>query len=207
MITCLVAEHKRVLFVAEKRAAIDAVLRRLEGRSLSELVLDIHDGVKNKRKIAQDLDAALRTISQIPVPDVADLHRGLSNRVRRIDDHAAVVNEVRDPWGVSLFNAQARLMRIPQRQRSMLRVRGGMLQELAGEAAERARDDLREYAELQDQVHTPWAGADIRSREDAELASDMARNLSAVAAARTGTAQRHLQGAGRTAAGDVYRMR
>ena len=180
MIICLVAEHKRVLFVAEKRAAIDAVLRRLEGRSLSGLVLDIHDGVKNKRKIAQDLDAALHAISQIPVPDVADLHRGLSNRVQRIDDHAAVMNEVREPWGVSLFNAQARLMRIPQRQRSMLRVRGGMLQGLAGEAAERARDDLREYAGLQDQVHAPWAGAAIRSREDAELASDMTRNLSAV---------------------------
>jgi very-short-patch-repair endonuclease len=179
MIASLVAERKSVLFVAEKRAAIDAVLRRLDGRNLSGLVLDIHDGVKNKRKIAQDLDAALHAISQIPVPDVSELHRGLANRVQRIDDHAAVMNEVRQPWGVSLFNVQARLMRIPEQQRSTVRVRGDMLQALSGEAAERARDDLWEYAGLQGQIHPPWAGAAIRSREEAELASDMARNLNA----------------------------
>jgi very-short-patch-repair endonuclease len=187
MIACLVAEQKRVLFVAEKRAAIDAVLRRLDGRNLSGLVLDIHDGVKNKRKIAQDLDAALHAVGQIPVPDVTDLHRGLVSRVQRIDEHAAVMNEVRRPWGVSFFNAQARLMRIPQQQQwSTLRVRGDTLQALSGEEADRARDDLREYAGLQGQIHRPWVGAAIRSREDAELASDIARNLSAMLPAELG---------------------
>ncbi len=180
MIACLVAEGKHVLFVAEKRAAIDAVLRRLDRRNLGGLVLDIHDGVKNKRQIARDLDAALHAISQIPVPDVAELHRRLAHRGQRVDEHAAVMNEVRKPWGVSLFNAQARLMRIPQRQQSMLRVRGGMLQALSGETADHARDDLQEYAGLHGQVHAPWAGAAIRSREAAEFASDMARNLSAI---------------------------
>ena len=149
-------------------------------RNLSGLVLDIHDGVKNKRKVAQDLDAALHAIGQIPAPDVAELHRRLADRVRRIDEHAAVMNEVRRPWGVSLFNAQARLMRIPERQWSTLRVRGDMLQVLSGEAADRARDDLQEYAGLQGQIHAPWAGAAIKSRQEAEFASDMARNLSAM---------------------------
>ena len=179
MIASLVAEQKRVLFVAEKRAAIDAVLRRLDGRNLSGLVLDIHDGVKNRRKVAQDLDDALHAISQIPAPDVAELHRKLADRVQRIDQHAAVMNEVRQPWGISLFNAQARLMRIPEQQRSTLRVRRDKLQALSAEAADRARNDLREYAGLQGQIHAPWADAAIRSREEAELASDMARNLSA----------------------------
>ena len=180
MIACLVADGRHVLFVAEKRAAIDAVLRYLGRRNLGGLVLDIHDGVKNKRGIAQDLDAALHAIGQVPVPDVAELQRRLEHRVQRVDEHAAVMNEVREPWGVSLFDAQARLMRIPERQRSTLRVRGGMLQALSGEAADHARDDVQEYAGLHGQIHAPWEGAIIRSREAAERAIEMASNLSAV---------------------------
>jgi hypothetical protein len=180
VIASLAAEGKHVLFVAEKRAAIDAVLRRLSGKNLDELVLDIHDGVKNKRKIAQDLDAALRAIGQIPAADVEELHRRLADRVRRADEHAAVMNEVRKPWGVSLFDAQARLMTIPERQRFALRVRGYTLKGLSGEAADRAREDLLEYAGIPSHIHVPWAGAAVSSREAAQLASDTARNLSAV---------------------------
>jgi very-short-patch-repair endonuclease len=179
VIASLIAEGKHVLFVAEKRAAIDAVLRRLGGRNLGGMVLDIHDGVKNKRKIAQDLDAALRAIGQIPEPDVADLHRRLTDRVRRADQHAAAMNEARAPWGISLFDAQAGLMRISERQRSTLRVRGENLKELSGEKADSSRDDLREYTRLRDQVRGPWAGAAIPSHAAAQDASDMARNLSA----------------------------
>ncbi len=44
MIAALIAAHKKVLFVAEKRAAIDAVLKYLdETTGLASLVLDVHD--------------------------------------------------------------------------------------------------------------------------------------------------------------------
>ena len=53
LVSTLVARGKRVLFVAEKRAAIDAVLRRLEDVGLGDLVLDLHGGAGSKREIAQ----------------------------------------------------------------------------------------------------------------------------------------------------------
>jgi very-short-patch-repair endonuclease len=177
MIASLVAEGKHVLFVAEKRAAIDAVAQRLERLGLSGLVLDIHDGVQNKRRMAQELDAAFRAVRQVAAPDVSDLHRRLSDRVRRADDHAAVMRESRSPWDISLFDAQARLMRIPSQQRSPLRMRNEVLRRLAGELVDQIRDDLREYASLLGRVDAVWAGADIRTREQAQLANDTAQRL------------------------------
>jgi predicted deacylase len=44
-----------VLFVAEKRAAIDAVLDRLRRVGLDDLVLDLHDGAGSRRMLAQNL--------------------------------------------------------------------------------------------------------------------------------------------------------
>jgi hypothetical protein len=55
LIASLAARGKRVLFVAEKRAAIDAVVDRLNRVGLGGLVLDLHDGAGSKRKLAQDL--------------------------------------------------------------------------------------------------------------------------------------------------------
>jgi primosomal protein N' len=51
LIAALVARGRKVLFVAEKRAAIDAVLSRLKGVDLGEVVLDIHDGTRDRPRI------------------------------------------------------------------------------------------------------------------------------------------------------------
>ena len=63
LIASLAAEGKSALFVAEKRAAIDAVLSRLDRLGLGDLVLDAYDGPTNKRATAQQfarsLDAAV----------------------------------------------------------------------------------------------------------------------------------------------------
>ena len=53
LITALVAHGRKVLFVAEKRAAIDAVLSRLKGVELGDMVLDIHEGTRDRQRIAQ----------------------------------------------------------------------------------------------------------------------------------------------------------
>jgi hypothetical protein len=48
LIAALVAHGRKVLFVAEKRAAIDAVLSRLKGVELGDMVLDIHEGTRDR---------------------------------------------------------------------------------------------------------------------------------------------------------------
>ena len=59
LIATLVARGRKVLFVAEKRAAIDAVLSRLKGVGLGGMVLDIHEGTRDRLRIARDLGDTL----------------------------------------------------------------------------------------------------------------------------------------------------
>ncbi len=70
LIATLVARGRKVLFVAEKRAAIDAVLSRLKGVGLGGMVLDIHEGTRDRLRIARDLgdtlDEAQRTAGAGP---------------------------------------------------------------------------------------------------------------------------------------------
>jgi hypothetical protein len=178
-IAALIAAGKRVLFVAEKRAAIDAVLKYLDKAQLSPLVLDIHDGVRTKRTIAEALQAALDAVGQVTEPNLGELHRKLADRRRQIDEHAAAMNEIREPWRVSFFDAQAEFETIPEPLRSATRVRGEALIALSGEAKDRARDGFREIARIRRVLHAPWVGANIPSREAAQHASDLARRLSA----------------------------
>jgi predicted DNA-binding WGR domain protein len=55
LIADLVARGKRVLFVCEKRAAIDVVYHRLRQRGLHDLVCLIHDSQADKREFVMDL--------------------------------------------------------------------------------------------------------------------------------------------------------
>jgi hypothetical protein len=60
-----VANKKTVLFVAEKRAAIDAVVNRLEKQGLAGVVLDLH-GEPDKKTIATNLLAVIKSHSFAP---------------------------------------------------------------------------------------------------------------------------------------------
>ena len=88
-----------MLFVAEKRAAIDAVLSRLKGVDLGEPVLDIHDGTRDRPRIARDLGETLDLAQRAAAPEDTGLHRRLLDRQRRLNEHAAALHEVHEPWG------------------------------------------------------------------------------------------------------------
>src|SRR6266511_1027104 len=89
LIATLVARGQRVLFVAEKRAAISAVTDRLARCGLDSLVMDVHDGTAARRRIAADLKAALDHASRIALPDLTRLHETLADRRSRLNDHVA----------------------------------------------------------------------------------------------------------------------
>ena len=70
LIATLAARGQRILFVAEKRAAIDAVLDRLNRVGLGDLVLDLHEGAGSRRKLAAEIARALHTVGTVPKPDM-----------------------------------------------------------------------------------------------------------------------------------------
>jgi very-short-patch-repair endonuclease len=180
LIAALVARGRKVLFVAEKRAAIDAVLSRLKGASLGEVVLDIHEGTKDRVRIARELGDAMAEAEQVQEPDVGDLHRRLVDRHRRLTRHAAALHQRHQPWGLAPFQVQSALLGVPDEARVGVRLDNPQL--ISTERADRIRDELREFAYLGGFTlrpdKTPWFTAAVRSPEDARKASELAARLS-----------------------------
>src|SRR5215472_11863718 len=98
LIAAMVARGRKVLFVAEKRAAMDAVLSRLVGVGLGELVLDIHEGTRDRQRIAAGLGATLNLAEHATAPDTTALHRRLTDRLQRLRRHATALHKVHEPW-------------------------------------------------------------------------------------------------------------
>jgi hypothetical protein len=51
------------------------VLTRLKGAGLGEVVLDIHEGTRDRQRIAADLGGAPDRAGRTPLPDVDGLRR------------------------------------------------------------------------------------------------------------------------------------
>jgi len=176
----LVARGRKVLFVAEKRAAIDAVLSRLKGVDLGELVLDIHEGTRDRQRIAADLGASLDVAQQTATPDDTRLRRRLAERQRRLSDHVTALHEAHPPWGLTPFAVQSALLGVPAGARNSVRLPAP--ERISGVQADEIRDELREFAHLGGFTmrpdSTPWFGAALRSAEDAREACQLAARLS-----------------------------
>jgi very-short-patch-repair endonuclease len=181
LIASLVADGKRVLFVAEKRAAIAAVTDRLARRGLGHLVMDVHDGTATRRRVAAELRAAFDQAERIALPDLTDLHERLADRRARLRGYAHALHAPREPWGVSVFTARSTLVGLARSgaATSRTRWRGTELAALDEPAARRVRERLREYAGLGGLggSASPWAGASVRTGEQAQAAYVTAEDL------------------------------
>ncbi|GIJ61945.1 AAA domain-containing protein [Virgisporangium aurantiacum] len=170
LITSLVARGKRVLFVAEKRAAITAVTDRLARRGLGQLVMDVHDGTSARRRIAADLKSAYESAARTALPDLAELHGTLVDRRSRLAEHVIALHEPREPWGVSVFEAQSALLASPPPL--PVRLRGSPLLGVTEVVARQVREALREYASLGGlgPAASPWHESTVHSGEQAQEA-------------------------------------
>src|SRR6266571_3892191 len=179
LIAALVAWGRKVLFVAEKRAAIDAVLSRLKGVDLGDMVLDIHEGTRDRLRIAKDLGNTLDLAQRATDPDVTDLHRRLIDRQQRLTEHVTALHEEHKPWGVTPFQVQSALLGIPAEARTPVRL--GAPERITRERADRIRDNLREFAHLGAFTlrpkSTPWFGATLRTPDQARQACDLTSRL------------------------------
>ncbi|NRQ40321.1 AAA family ATPase, partial [Nonomuraea sp. NN258] len=179
LVAALVARGRKVLFVAEKRAAIDAVLSRLKGADLGDLVLDIHEGTRDRLRIARDLGDTLDLAQAVTDGPEQELDRRLVDRQRRLSRHVAGLHEAHAPWGLSAFQIQSALLGIPEGARTPVRL--GQADRLDARTADRVRDDLRDFAHLGGFAlrpgSTPWYGAALRTPEQARQAADLACRL------------------------------
>ncbi|KRF43044.1 DNA helicase [Terrabacter sp. Soil811] len=179
LIASLAAEGKSTLFVAEKRAAIDAVLSRLDRLGLGDLVLDAYDGPTNKRATAQQFAKSLDAAVENDTPETDRTTATLRDRRARLQKHVEALHAVRDPWGVSAHEAQQALVELGTRTppptchvRLGSRDLAGLSRPRVVELGRRLRDAAGLGAWTRD-GDDPWFGARILTADDAARALDV----------------------------------
>src|SRR3990172_425470 len=176
-----VAEGRRVLFVAEKRAALDAVIKRLSHPDvgLSHLVLDLHGASVSRKEVMARLAHALEQIRHaVPADGAEAVHREYEARRKQLNEHARRVNTVREPTGLSVNRMIGRLLRLPAAAKSALRLRGDTLAAITAERADEVKRWILEGAAnptlLLGTDSSPWNNADITDGHRAQQALDLA---------------------------------
>ena len=180
LITQCVAEGRRVLFVAEKRAALDAVIKRLSNPDvgLGHLVLDLHGASVSRKDVMAQIAHALEQIrNALPVDGAEVIHREFEVRRKQLNEHARRVNQIRQPTGLSVNQMVGRLLRLPAAAKSALRLHGEALTALTAEREREVRQWILEAAANSTLFlgtdPSPWNNADIRDGRGAQEALEL----------------------------------
>lgn len=190
LLTRAIADGKRVLFVAEKRAALDVVSSRLDSVGMGPFALDLHDKsskpavVRDQIKQALDLtaefdDQFLRAMSE-------DLHSARRSLARYAD-------RLHEPNNVGLSLYRARTQQLAHHaELTPVPVSPDQIVRLTAEQQQVVREQLRTIADVADlarpRPHHPW-GFVRRPVSDAAALTNAARVFSeALSKVPTGSA-------------------
>jgi very-short-patch-repair endonuclease len=185
LIATLSARGKSVLFVAEKRAAIDAVLDRLRDKGLAELVLDMHDGPGAKRKLAQDLKKSIDDISAARVLDMTVEQEQLVHRRDALIAHTEAMHKQDPRWAISPFELLCELIGIPESSQSEQRFGSRALAALDAETYRRLQESVEQFIAIGGfsiaTADNPWLAAleagTITTPEEAAAVSEAMTNF------------------------------
>ncbi len=182
IISTLVAQGKRVLFVAEKRAALEAVYKRLEQTGLSHIALDLHGAGISQKAVMGKVSSTLQKIRNAVDPDYHGLHAKFEDRRKRVIHHVQSLHQPLRASGLSPYEMQVGLIDTMHSAPSRTRWRGTDLENLTKTAVANVEDLLREargLASLVDRTDpSPWTHSSLADGQHVQLALDAALRLS-----------------------------
>lgn len=111
IIAAVVHAGKRVLFVAEKMAALEVVKRRLEHIGLGDLCLELHSNKARKRDVLEQLARAM-DLARPVLAGVEENARELERTRRTLDEHADAMHTPDTPSMLTPFRAVGELVRL-----------------------------------------------------------------------------------------------
>ncbi|MBI3695176.1 MAG: DUF4011 domain-containing protein [Acidobacteria bacterium] len=180
VVATLAATGHRVLFVAEKRAALEVVLRRLNTVGLGHLAIDLHGADLSPKKVMQQVADALGKVRNAVPVDAQKVHTQLVDRRARLGDHIKRLHSRREPTGLSVYEMQGKLLRLSNTIHPATRWRGDELNRITPDVAERIVDLLVEAAGFESLFlktdPSPWTGAKLPDGSAVENALDVARH-------------------------------
>lgn len=111
IIAAAIADQKKVLFVAEKMAALEVVWRRLDHIGLGVACLELHSHKANKRTLLQEL----RNTWQLGAPTYQNGQATITQLTQARDElnaHAMRLHQVLEPSALAPFDAYGHLVRL-----------------------------------------------------------------------------------------------
>jgi very-short-patch-repair endonuclease len=181
LIATLAANGKRALFVAEKRAALEVVLRRLRDVGLDHLAIDLHGADVAPKRVMEQIARTLETVRHSTPVDANGTHARLVDRRARLNAHVERIHIKRAPAGKSVYELQGLLLLLSRKADSKSRWRGPELAKLTPEIAASGRDLLCEAAGFAPLFlrtdPSPWTGAGIRDGVGVQSALSLVRRI------------------------------
>ncbi len=181
----LAADGKRVLVLAQKRAALTDLHARLGRAGLGDLVLDLHDGPLDRGRVARLVRASIDGPRRAAEPDVHDVEASLHAYRDRLERHRGAMHESRAPWGVTVADAHDALSRLSRGRRaptSRVRLTGDILARLdaqgRGHAAALLTEAAGHGAWTEERGKDPWARARVTTEADRRRSADLVADLS-----------------------------
>src|SRR5262249_11841323 len=135
LITTLAASGRRILFVAEKRAALEVVLGRLRDVGLDHLALDLHGADLSRRAIMERLKSRLQRVRETLPVDVDGPHQRFADQRARLNEHVSRIHRSCPPAGKSVYELEGLLLRPALETEVVTRWRGAELERLDAAAA------------------------------------------------------------------------
>ncbi len=181
LIAEMAARGKRILFVAEKRAALEAVLKRLEQCGLGHLTLDLHGAsISKKAVMAKIADTLTKIQNSLPVYSES-IFREFEETRSKLNEHAERINSPRKPTGYSVQKIEGLLLRLPKEASTNARLRGPILLKLIPTEAQKIRQWISEAASQHllflGTAISPWNNAKIYAGGSAQHANDEAKRI------------------------------
>ncbi|MCP3973039.1 MAG: DUF4011 domain-containing protein, partial [bacterium] len=179
LISSLAAHGKTVLFVAEKRAAIGAVTRRLEAAGCGDLVLDLHDG-SARRDVARSLATSIDAVDHLLAHTTVAAHADLAVTRKKLVAHRRQMHLNREPWDLSFSELQS-MLGTPDLETTGLRLSAEKLQLWTESGRREVRSRLAQWQRhtqrLDEDPTGMWSTSAIRSAEEAAASRADAEEL------------------------------
>jgi hypothetical protein len=158
-----VADGKRVLFVAEKRAALDVVARRLEAVGMGPFALDLHDKGSRPAVVRAQIRTALEHAVQVDEQGLAADGDDLRSARRSLARYANRLHET-NAAGLSLYSAHTGILSVGDSV-PPLPVSPAAVAGLTAESVSAVRHALAGLADVADLARPrpghPWGFVDV----------------------------------------------
>ncbi len=181
LIATLVANGKKILFVAEKRAALEVVMNRLAAVGLDHLAIDLHGAEQTPKKVMERIARTLSMVRDAPRPAPDGVHDQFVDRRNKLNQHDTKMHTACAPAHLTIFAMQGKLLRLPTNTASPVRWRGPDLMQITPKVAERVLDLLREAGGFEALFHrcdpSPWTGVELKDGQSVQDAIDLVDRL------------------------------